>query len=81
MMGDEDHEAILHRAPQLLEEACLRILIQCRGGLVQQQDTPRTQQRSGDGDTLRLALREPYATLADQRIQPLGEAAHEVCDG
>ena len=71
MVGDEDDKAVRGVLTEVLEELRFRGLVKRRGGFVEQEDTPRTKERAGDSDTLRLPFGEAQPTLTDGRIKAL----------
>ena len=71
MVGDEDDKAVRGVLTEVLEELRFRGLVKCRGGFVEEEDTPRTKERAGDSDTLRLPFGEAQPALTDSRIKAL----------
>ena len=63
---------------QGLVDQGLRLRVQGRGGLVQDQDIRVLDQGARDGDALLLPARQLRAARADVRVQPVGEVAQEL---
>ena len=76
-VGDEDDRALLV-AEQVVEQRALRVCIQRRGRLVEEHDTARAEQGTGDGDALRLTLGESPTLLGKDRIKPLRQVEDKV---
>ena len=75
---DDDRGAAAHQTAQRRLHLPLRIGVERRGRLVEQQDRRVLQHRARDGDALPLAAREPDAVLADRRVVALRQVADEV---
>ncbi len=54
--------------------------VECRGGLVENQDLRRLEHDPGDRDALLLAARQFEAALADHGFVPVGQARDEIMD-
>ena len=75
------HEGAIPRHPaERLEHRRLRLRVQRRGGLVQDEDGGAAHQGPGERDPLALAAREPRAPLADGRVVALGQAPQCLVD-
>ena len=62
----------------ITQDIPLRLHIQRRSSLIQQKDRSITQNRPGDGNTLRLPLRQTTATLTHHRIDALRQFLHKT---
>src|SRR3546814_9542704 len=75
-MGDEEGGG-RHRPAQAVEDRALDPRIDRRGRVVEEEDSWFCEQRSGQREALALAAREGHATLADDVVEPAGQALHE----
>ena len=58
----------------------LRLGVEVRGRLVEDDDVGRLEQQPGDRQPLLLAAGEPVAAVADDGVEPVGQRLHEVAD-
>ena len=65
-------------ADQRRHQSSRRGLVEPGGGLVEDQDAARAQQRAGDGEPLPLSAGEAAAALADAGVVAAGQALDEV---
>ena len=73
-VGDDQRGAPGQRGVEGLLDRRLGLGVEVGRGLVQHDDLGRLQQQPGDGHALLLAAREPVAAVADDGVQPVGEA-------
>lgn len=78
MVGNEDTRL----PPAFVSEVGLQMLfrdwVEGRSGLVQQQNLPRAQQRTGDGDALCLSLAQPATLFVQRGVDALGKVEDKV---
>ena len=79
-LRDHEGRAALHQLVQRLQNEVLGLRVHTRSRVVKDQDTRVEQQRPRDRDTLLLAARERYATLADPFVVAGGQTHDEVVD-
>ena len=77
-VGDHDRGAPLHQPLHRLLDQRLRLRVEARGRLVQDQDRRIGQEGAGHGHALALAARQLHAALAHQGAVALGQAHDEV---
>ena len=58
----------------------LGLAVEVRGRLVEDDDRRRLEQQPGDREPLPLAAGEPVAAVADDRVDAVGQGAHQVRD-
>ena len=75
-MGGEYRRRI--RARQLCQQPCLRILVQRRGDLIQQQKTRGGKHRAGDGKALALSRRQTAPLFAQDGFKAVGQVADKA---
>ena len=80
-VGNQKYGVVGPGCQQAAEEFTLGGFIEGRTDFVEQQDGSRTQQATGDGDTLCLALTETAATFMQARVESLRQFVHEVGTG
>ena len=72
-MGGEYRRRI--RARQLCQQPCLRILVQRRGDLIQQQKARGGKHRAGDGKALTLSRGKTAPLFAQDGFKAVGQVA------
>ena len=77
-MGDGYGGARLHQTFQGILHQSLALGVECRGGLVENQDGRVLQDGTGDAYSLALTARESSAAIADVRIKALLRLHDEV---
>ena len=80
-MRDDNRRAAAHQTAQRRLHVPLRLGVERRGGLVEQQDRRVLQHRARDRDALPLPAGEPDAMLADRRVVALRQVADEGVGG
>ena len=68
MVSNEDDKAVGGVLAEVLEELRFRGLVKRRSSFVQEEDTPRTKERSSDSYTLCLPFGEAQPTLTDEKF-------------
>ena len=79
-MRDQQHGHRWPRGAEAGDERGLAGDVDCGGGLVEQQQRRRTQQRAGDHQPLALAARQPRAANREGEVETGGFAADEVAE-
>ncbi len=77
-VGNDDHRAAHHQVGQRVLHQHLRLRIEGRSGLVEDQDRAGSQQGAGDGDALALAHREEVPPFADHRVVAPGKFTDKI---
>ena len=75
-VGDEDRRAVPGGRQQVGEERRRGAVVQVLGRLVEDDDRPVGEEHPGQRDPLALPARHRGAVLADERVEPVGEARH-----
>ena len=78
MVGDEEQRPSRGVAAEAGDERALRLGVEGRGCLVEQQDAAGAQQGTGDGDALRLPFTEAATLFGERRVEALRQGADEV---
>src|SRR5215210_1013707 len=76
-VGDDDRRATGEQAAQPLLDPALRVEVDIRRRLVEDEDPRVGDERAREGDELALARRELHAALADLRVGAVGQALDE----
>ena len=71
-------DGLVGKRSQVLEHALLRLGVERAGGLIEQEHRPVGEQGACDGEALYLSLRQARATLAQPRVETLGQCRHKV---
>ena len=77
-VGHDERGAAGDRAVERLENLVLRLAVDGRGRVVEQQDRRLEQHRARDGETLALAARQRVAALAEDGVVALRQLQDEV---
>ncbi len=75
---DEDHGAPRREALHCFEHLLLGLSVEVGGRLVEQQQRRVAQERAGQRDALALAGRQPGAALAEDGVQAVRQAGHDI---
>jgi hypothetical protein len=67
-VGDDQRRAVLHDVVQRVLDMALRLGVERRGRLVENQDRRVLQDGAGDGQALALTAREEHAVFSDQGV-------------
>src|SRR5438093_361642 len=77
-VGNDEDRAPPHKALERLEQDLLRLEIDGRGRLVQDQDRRVFQESSSDRNALTLTTRQRYSSLADIAVIAVGKIEDEL---
>jgi hypothetical protein len=77
-MADDDHRLLPVPTPQMREDTLLRVGIDRRKGIIEDEDARLADEGTGYRRSLLLPPRERDAAFADKRLKALGEVAHVV---
>ena len=77
-VSDDDRRTALHHFRERSPDLVLLCRVDRRGRVVEDQDARVGEHRTRDGDALTLTTGERVSVLADDRVVPLGEVAHEL---
>ena len=80
-VGDEEHGLVGTGGKEAGEEFALGGLVEGGADFVEQEDAARTQQATGNGDTLSLTLAESAAALTQFGIKTMRQVEHEIGTG
>ena len=79
-VGDHECGAAVEGGDECFLDRDLGLRVEVGGGLVEDHDARAGQQQPGDRESLALSAGEPVAPLADDRVEPVGQRAHEVTE-
>ena len=77
-VGDDDRRATVHDRGHRLADLVLLRRVDGAGGVVEHEHPGIDEDRPGDGDALALTAAQREATLADQRLVPVGQRVDEL---
>src|SRR5262245_18323672 len=77
-LRDHERRAVARHALDRRPHGRLAYGVEVRGGLVEDQHRRVLEKRTRDRHALTLTARELRATLADDRVEPVGEARDEL---
>ncbi len=77
-VDDQQHRAAGRQAAYRVDDARLRLAVQVRGRLVEQQDRAVGQERAGQGQALPLPRRQAGTALAEYGLRAVGQRGDEV---
>lgn len=79
-VGDDERRAPFGERVQRPADLAFRCRVQRRARLVQDQDRRVPQEHPGNRQTLLLSARQLHPTLADDRIEPVGQTLQDLAE-